>query len=112
STIHISPTILYLFELKPCENFQGKSILPLENCTESVCFAEAIEKYGTKIKETDKEVYCLISDGQKIIYHAKDGHWEMYNLYEDPLEKNNISQTSPEFEKLRESLISRIKRTR
>jgi len=110
SAIDIAPTILYLFELGTVENFKGRPLFPLDEYKERECYAEAIEKHGTKIKETDKEVYCLIANGLKIIYHSSNGSWEMYNLNEDPHEKNNIATKSPKFEEMKNMLISRINR--
>ncbi|MFC1498620.1 sulfatase [Verrucomicrobiota bacterium] len=110
SGLDTSPTILDMFGLDPEENFQGQSLLPLENYPEKPCFGESVGKLSHKIKETDKPAYFCRDKDMKIMYREEDDKWEMYDLSEDPAEKNNIIDTSPQADEMKAKLKPRIKR--
>jgi len=46
----------------------------------------------------------------KIIYREANDSWEMYDLKEDPGEKNNIVNISSEAENLKRKLTPRVQR--
>jgi len=110
SNIDIPPTIMHLFSLDPVENFQGISLLPLKDYPERGCFGEAIDKKGAYEKETDKPTYYYHNGEFKMIYREATDSWEMYDLKEDPGEHTNIVDTSPQSEKMKEVLRSRVRR--
>jgi len=110
STIDISPTILYLFGLKPVETFQGHSLLPLDNYPVKGVFGEAVDKHGSQEKGEEKEVHYYREKDLKIIYHERGDSWELYDLKADPLELKNIAETSPEAERMKEKVRSRVRR--
>lgn len=103
------PTIVHLFGLEPVKGFEGHSLLPLEEYPEKGCFGEAIGKIGQKEKETDKPVYFYRENDLKIIYRESDDNWEMYDLKEDPKESNNIINTSPMADDMKEKLKQELK---
>jgi arylsulfatase A-like enzyme len=110
SGLDISPTIAHLFKLEPVENFQGHSLLPLEDYPQKGCYGEAIGKLGHRVKDTDKPVYFHRENDLKIIYRVEEDSWEMYDLQADPEEQNNIIDTSPLSEEMKSRLTPRINR--
>ncbi|TKJ45757.1 hypothetical protein CEE35_02845 [Candidatus Aerophobetes bacterium Ae_b3b] len=110
SNIDIPPTIVHLFALEPVNDFEGHSLLPLEDYPKKGCFGESISKIGHKEKETDKPIYFYQEDEQKIIYRQDSNIWEMYGLKEDPKELNNIIGTSVMAREMKEKLRPRIKK--
>ena len=110
SNIDISPTILYLFGLKPLKAFTGHSLLPLENYPQKGIFGEAIGKTGSHEKETDKPIYFYQENDLKIIYREANQSWEMYNLSEDSQELNNLTKASTKSEYMKKKLMPYINR--
>ena len=110
SGLDISPTIVHLFGLDPVENFQGQSLLPLEDYPQKGCYGEAIGKLGHRVKDTDRPVYFYRENDLKIIYRVEDDSWEMYDLQSDPKEQNNLFDTSPMAEEMKSKLRPRINR--
>lgn len=110
STLDISPTIVYLFGLKPVEAFQGHSLLPLENYPIKGIFGEAVDKHGSHEKGEEKEVHYYREGDLKIIYQERDDSWELYDLKADPKELNNIVETSPSAEAMKQKVKPRVKR--
>ena len=109
SNIDIAPTIVYLFGISQPEEFQGQSLLPLENYKERPCFGEAIGKRGRQ-KETDRPVFYCRADKLKIIYESESNKWSLYNLEDDPLERHNIIEDCSETSEMKKKLEPRIKR--
>ncbi len=108
SNIDIPPTILHLFNLESFEKFRGHSVLPLKNYPQNGVFGEAIGKTSNHEKETDKPIYFYREKDLKIIYREANHCWEMYNLYKDPREINNLIKFSDKSEYMKEKLISQI----
>lgn len=110
STLDISPTIVYLFGLKPVEGFQGHSLFPLKDYPMKGVFGEAVDKHGSKEKGEEKEVHYYREGDLKIIYRERDDAWELYDLSDDPKELNNIIRTSPSAEAMKEKVGPRVRR--
>lgn len=110
SLIDISPTIVHLFGLEPVEQYEGHSLLPLEQYTERGVFGESIEKIGQHERGDEKEVHFYRQGDIKIIYHEQDNSWELYDLNNDPEEKHNIIDNYPNAEALKEMIIPRVRR--
>ncbi len=110
SNIDIPPTILHLFGLEQSEAFKGHSLLPLENYPQNGVFGEAIGKTSNHEKETDKPIYFYQEKDLKIIYQESDQSWEMYNLYEDPQELNNLIDNSNKSKDMKKKLMPYINR--
>jgi len=110
SGLDISPTIAHLFGLQPVQNFQGRSLLPLESYPQKGCYGEAVGKLAHRIKNTDRPAYFYREDNLKIIYRAEEDRWQMYDLSTDPKEQTNIVDTSPLAEEMKDKLQPRIDR--
>ncbi len=110
SNVDIPPTIIHLFGVDPVEKFEGYSLLPLESYPERCAYGEAIDQRSQRGGDIDKDVYFYREQDLKVIYRANLDSWEMYDLKEDPKELNNIVDTSPEAERLKNRLKPRVRR--
>ncbi len=110
STIDVSPSILYLFDLDPAGAFEGHSLLPLEAYPARGVYGEAIDKHGTTEKGATRGVFFYREGDMKVIYREKDDAWELYDLAADPRELRNIIHESPAAGAMKERLVPRIKR--
>jgi arylsulfatase A-like enzyme len=110
STLDVSPTIVYLFGLPPVKEFEGDSLLPLQDYPEKGVFGEAVDKHGSHEKGEEKEIHYYREGDFKIIYRERDGSWELYDLKSDPEELNNIIGSSPEAVGLKEKVKPRVRR--
>jgi arylsulfatase A-like enzyme len=110
SNVDIAPTILYLFGLSQEDKFEGNSLLPLEQYQQRGVFGEAIGKTGNHEKPDDLPVYYYREDNTKIIYYQEGERWELYDLAQDPDEKNNLIDSHPRTEELKGKLSPRMNR--
>ena len=110
SNLDVPPTIIHLFGLEPVSKFQGHSLLPIEDYPIKGVYGEAIDKYGEREKGDEKPIYFYRERDLKIIYREANDSWEMYDLKEDPGEKNNIVNISSEAENLKKTLTPRVQR--
>ena len=93
STLDIFPTILDLANISKNDiNFQGKSLFSLqENNNESRdIFVETGGLYGPWPSPEKHNVFCVKSNGKKLIFNETPETWEIYNLIKDPNEQNNL----------------------
>jgi arylsulfatase A-like enzyme len=123
SGVDIPPTICGLFGVERGERFLGRDLL---SDTEGdggnemnerdggsrACYGEAMDKFGNKEKETDQPLYYLLKDGVKTIYRERDKALVIFDLKEDPEEKNNIASSHPEAEELKAELLNTRKQYR
>ena len=113
STIDVAPTILHLFGLEPEDRFEGQSLLPLDTYQDRGVFGEATDKHGSSEQAEDKEVHFYRKGDLKIIYYERTESWEMYDLQQDPQERNNIVEQFPEAAApLKEKILPRVGRWR
>ena len=110
STADIPPTVVQEFGVDPVERFEGHSLLPVEAYAGTGVFGEAVDKYGEREKGDEKPVYFYREDDLKIIYWEGKDSWEMYDLSKDPEEKQNIFDSSPKAEEMKQKLTPRIRR--
>ena len=110
STIDVAPTIAHLFGVEPPKAFEGYSLLPLENYPVKGVFGEAVDKHGSDEKGEEKEVHYYREGDLKIIYREREDSWELYNLRDDPKEKNNIIETSSSADTFKEKVRPRVRR--
>lgn len=111
SNVDIPPTIVHLFGLEPVEDFQGSSLLPLQDYPEDRgCFGEAVDKRSAHERKEDMPTYYYHHGQFKIIYREGPDSWQMYDLKEDPGEQNNIVDSSPEAERMKQILRPRVRR--
>lgn len=110
STLDVSPTILSLFGLDRVEAFEGRSLFPLEDYPSRGVYGEAVDKHGSHEKGEEKEVHYYREGDLKVIYHERGDVWELYDLTADPTERNNIIDTSPAAERMKEKVRPRVRR--
>jgi arylsulfatase len=110
STLDVSPTVAYLFGLKPVEEFEGHSLLPLKDYSVKGVYGEAVDKHGSQEKGEEKEVHYYREGDLKIIYRERDDSWELYDLKKDPKELNNLIGSSPLAEAMKEKVKPRVRR--
>ena len=114
-TIDIFPTILDLAGIPKdsVSNFQGKSLIPfLENNEEKDrdVFVETGGLYGPWPSPEKHNVFCVKSNGKKLIYNETPQTWEYYDLKSDPLEENNLyDDSSPNVQNLKKLLLKFMK---
>ncbi len=113
--IDIAPTILDYFGIEIPENFQGRNLLPLLNGKISqkdpIIFSECYQKNGL-MRRNHKEGFILLSirKGEwKYIYNEEKEKEYLFNLNQDPDEKENLIRENKvkldEFRKLRKEHI-------
>jgi len=110
SNVDLPPTVLHLFDLEPEELFQGHSLLPCQSLLERGCYGEALYHEAGKGEDINKDIYFYREKDMKIIYRANLDAWEMYDLINDPGELENIIDTAPEAEKMKEMIKPRVRR--
>jgi arylsulfatase len=111
SNADLPPTILSLFGLPPHEAFQGRSLTPLSALDERVCYGEVIGKCGRQ-KETDKPVFYCRDGDLRLSFYEEENAWRLFDLREDPEERRNIVDSSPEAGRLKSLLKARMERSR
>jgi arylsulfatase A-like enzyme len=82
-SIDIAPTILDILNIKPENDFQGISLLPLSNIGNSF------------VASQNKILSSLRTKEMKIIYNSENGNLELFDLINDPHELNNIAESEP-----------------
>lgn len=110
SNIDIPPTIVHLFGLAPVPKFQGYSLLPSKDYPDRGVFGEALHHEMGKGGDINRDIYYYREQNLKVIYQANPDTWEMYDLEKDPKELTNIASSSPEAERLKTKLKSRVRR--
>jgi len=110
STLDVSPTIVYLFGLPPVKEFEGDSLLPLQDYPEKGVFGEAVDKHGSHEKGEEKETHYYREGDFKIIYRERNDSWELYDLENDPKELTNLIESSLMAEAMKEKIRPRVKR--
>ena len=110
STLNVSPTIVYLFGLPPVKEFEGDSLLPLQDYPEKGVFGEAVDKHGSHEKGEEKETHYYREGDFKIIYRERNDSWELYDLKNDPEELKNLIESSLMAEAMKEKIRPRVRR--
>lgn len=108
SNVDIPPTIVGLFGLGKVEAFKGRPLYPIEGYAEEGVFGEALGKRSAHAKDTDRPVYYYMDGSYKIIYSEEGDSWELYDVENDPEEKENIIDSSQHTKRLKERLIEWI----
>lgn len=99
SLIDLPPTILDLLEINLPKSFKGKTLLPMIEGMEEDnrnFFSEheyQKEEIVGKLKKERKKAIAFRRYPYKLIYYEDKNYW-LYNLKEDPNEKNNILNES------------------
>ena len=90
------PTILSYIDvpLKPEEHMDGVDVLPLFTGTGTIDDRSLYWHYPHYDETTPYS--SAIVDNWKLVRYADDGKLELYNLKDDPMEKNDLSTEQPE----------------
>jgi arylsulfatase A-like enzyme len=99
-TIDIMPTLLDVLNIQKDDNYeeiQGKSLIPLidKEPDERISFSESagVEEEPSN---TEPSIKCVRTKDWKLIYNIETKKKELYNLIEDPNEKNNLVNKNSE----------------
>ena len=101
--LDIAPTVLDILNIPQLEHFQGKSIKT--DKVNKIIISESAKPDLINLKY-DKKQYAIscILDNWKYIINKMTGEEELFNLSNDPHEKNNILEEKPiltnEFKKI------------
>lgn len=91
SQVDIAPTILELCDINKAESMEGESLVPFmkdENLlTHKPKFSMALRIIGGEVKGGTIAVF---KDRYKMVYDLDENKAELYNIYKDPGEKENI----------------------
>ena len=117
STIDIMPTLLDLCEITNDLEIPGESFADyLTGKTENIqdkkfTFSETGALHGPFPSPEISNVFCIKTSEYKLIYHKSKNSWELFDLKNDVLEKNNLIGTLPLIEeKLKNELRKWINR--
>lgn len=96
-TIDVMPSLLDIFQISPDKSYlqmQGKSLMSLinneSNDEERIAFAETGGLEGPWPSPKKPNVKCVRTSKWKLIHNLTPDTWELYNLDDDPDEKNNL----------------------
>ena len=92
--IDFAPTFAEIAGLKPSQEFQGKSLLPLLQGRKPSGWREAMyyRYYHDPGDHNTRAHYGIRTATHKLIYFWKIDQWECYDLRNDPHEVRNIAQ--------------------
>ena len=116
NTLSIFPTFLDLAGIKINAKFQGKNLGPFlrgeeEIIEEKFTFSETGALHGAYQSPEKSNVFCIKNSRYKLIYLETPDKWELYDLKNDPNEKDNLSNTGLKIEnELKEKLLNYINR--
>ena len=111
SLIDIMPTLMDLLKITPNFNklpIQGKSLISFtkEEETEGrIAFSEAGGMSGPYPSPKKHNLFSVRNNSWKLIYQKTVDEYELYNIINDPEERNNLIGTNKEIEQSLKKLI-------
>jgi arylsulfatase A-like enzyme len=98
-TVDIAPTVLEILSLNPLQGVEGKSLVGLMSKEEeegaagrkNYAYSQTPYRGGYYFKA--KELQSVRSNDWKLIYDVRTKKYELFNLYEDPAEKNDVASS-------------------
>jgi len=108
SGVDLSPTVCHLLGVSCPPSWHGRPLLPLDDYVSRGAFGEAIGKLKHKITETDRPAHYYQQGNLRISHRSEDDSWQLYDLEADPAEQNNIIDSHPEAEAMKDKLRSKI----
>lgn len=108
SGVDIAPTICSLFGLAGADSWHGRSLLPVDKYESKGAFGEAVGKLAHKIQPTDRPIHFYQEETLRISHRTEGDSWQLYDLQNDPAEKNNIIDVYPQAEQMKDKLRGRI----
>jgi arylsulfatase A-like enzyme len=102
SSADIPPTILDLFGIEMPPSYRGASLVGIETEISGAqsgtqcrsCFGQALDKTGSKEKETDMPIHYLVRNNVKTVYREREEAFHIYDLENDPEEKTDLAADS------------------
>lgn len=116
STIDILPTILDICNIKSKRGLPGKSMARTlfgkedKLVERKMTFSETGSLHGPFPSPEKSNVFCVRTSQYKLIYFKTPNQWYLFDLCQDPCEKNNLIGKLPIENKLRKSLLRWINR--
>ena len=117
STVEILPTVLELCEISSESNLSGKSFTTelfsdvKNDSGEYLTFSETGALHGLYPSPEEPNVFCVKTPEYKLIYFKSPNEWKLFNLKNDPEEKNDLCGTGLSIEdKLKSRLLEWISR--
>ncbi len=104
-TIDFMPTILDYLKIKPDSNYEimdGQSLFPLINgdtVEELPAFSESGNPIESKEPPQEPNIRSIRTSNWKLIFNEYNNTKELYNLKQDPNEKENLIDTGLEIQK-------------
>jgi arylsulfatase A-like enzyme len=116
-TIDVLPTILELVKIESKLNLPGKSFAKFltghtkELPEKSYAFSETGALQGPYPSPMEPNVFCVKNSNFKLVFMKTPNEWHLYDLKNDPHEKNNIYGKNSKIEgELKKHLMSWVKR--
>jgi arylsulfatase len=107
SCMDLVPTIIDLLKFDVEINFDGNSLMPL--------LENRADEYKSKyvLSEISRQYGCVTKDNWKLIANFGDSLFELYNLDEDPGERNNLFENGLDVKaELKEIMKEHIRKNR
>ncbi len=97
----LMPTLMELMGLDIPDGLDGRSLAPLLNGR-----AEGLRDYA--FTQWQDYAFCIQGERWKLTWYDSDGEGELYDLQEDPWEKNNLFH-EPGLSDIRDGLLERLR---
>ncbi len=114
-SVDVLPTVLDLLNIKIDDSYEpldGISLMSFISGTENKnrkVFCETGRINKEKISKSEHNIFCIIEGDWKLIFNKDKNTYELYNILNDPSEKNNLfGKEINIFTKLKKELITKL----